>query len=191
MKKTTVLLVCGVFAILAGCSPSREKTVSRIHGLEKQLFAPESVSFDKEKADTLLQLYAAFIKDHPQDTMSPGFLFKSANVMMNMGEGGKAVTLFDQYIQNYPDKPKAAICMFFKAFVYENVVHDLDRARETYLQFMEKYPKNDFVKDAKLALLNLGKSPDALVREFEAKRHADSLRVADSLAKTAKPKKHK
>ena len=189
MNKTITFLLLAVFGLMAACSPSREKTVNRIQVLEKSLFSPESVSFNKVKADSLMALYEDFIKANPKDSLSPGFLFKSANVAMNMGDGTKAINLFDKYLQDYPDKPKAAVSMFFKGFVYENVLHDLDKAREIYLLFIEKYPTNDFVKDAKMALMNLGKTPEMLVKEFELKRQADSLRVADSLAQGKKKKR--
>ena len=78
------------------------------------------------------------------------------------------------------------MCLFFKGFVYENMLKDLDKARETYLQFIEKYPKDDFADDAQMALLNLGKTPEMLIKEFEARQKADSLRIADSLVKVKK-----
>ncbi len=189
MKKITYFLLVGIFGLMAGCSPSREKTVNTIHSLEKRLFAPESTSFDKVKADSLLMMYEIFIKKNPKDSMAPGYLFKAANVAMNMGDGSKAIMLFDQYLQNYPEQKKAPLCLFFKGFVCENVLHDFDKARETYLLFLEKYPTNDFAKDAKMALMNLGKTPEMLVKEFEAQRKADSIRIADSLAKIKKKRR--
>ena len=189
MKKICFFLLFGIFGLMAGCSPSREKTVNTIHGLEKRLYAPESTSFDKVKADSLMVMYKNFIEKNPKDSMSPGYLFKAANVAMNMGDGNKAILLFDQYLQNYPEQKKAPLCLFFKGFVCENVLHNLDKARETYLLFLEKYPSNDFTKDAKMALLNLGKTPEMLVKEFEAQRKADSIRVADSLSKIKKKRR--
>ncbi len=189
--KNLLFVLSGIMMVLmmAGCGPSRDKAASRIQTLEKSLFSPEAVSFNKEKADSLLAMYTAFIKDHPKDTLSPGYLFKAANIAMNSGNGAGALERFDQYIKDYPDKPKASLCLFFKAFIYENLIRDLDKARETYLLFIEKYPADDFTKDAKLALMNLGKSPEMLIREFEEKNRADSARMADSIAKTKKPKK--
>ncbi|MCX6306332.1 MAG: tetratricopeptide repeat protein [Bacteroidetes bacterium] len=189
MKKTTILIISGIMIMLAGCGPSKDKVASQILTLEKSLFSPEAVSFNKQKADSLQALYATFIKDNPKDSMAPGFLFKSANIAMNSGDGPKALALFDQYLQNYPDKPKASLCLFFKAFIYENLMQNLDKARETYLLFIEKYPSDDFTKDAKMAIENLGKSPEMLIREFELKQREDSIRKADSVAKTRKAKK--
>ena len=189
MKLTKGILLFAVLGLLAGCSPSREKRVSRISSLEKRLFAPETVNFDKAAADSLLAMYETYIKEYPGDSLSPGYLFKAANVAMNTDDGKKAVVLFDQYIKDYPTHKKAAMCMFFKGFVYENNLHDYQKAHETYLLFIEKNPTNDFVKDARMALMNLGKTPEMLVREFEAKRQADSTRIADSLSKARKRKR--
>lgn len=183
-------MLSGIIITLVSCGPSHDKTADRIQTLEKSLFSPDAVSFNKEKADSLIALYEVFIKKYPKDSLTPGFLFKAANIAMNSGNGPRALNFFDQYLNNYSDQPKASLCMFFKAFVYENIMQDLDKARETYLLFIEKYPSDDFTRDARLALVNLGKTPDMLVREFEEKQRTDSIRVADSLAKIKKPGKH-
>lgn len=190
MKKSTTFLLSVVMIMVISCGPSRDKVISQIQTLEKSLFSPDAVSFNKEKADSLLALYEVFIKENPKDSLSPGYLFKAANIVMNSGNGARALSLFDQYVKDYPDKPKASLCLFFKAFVYENIMQDMDKARETYLLFIEKYPSDDFTKDAKMALMNLGKTPDMLVREFETKKRADSTRVADSMTAAKKSKKH-
>jgi len=186
MKRNTVLLLAVFLGILTGCSPSREKRINQINGMEKRLFAPDSYSFNKEKADSLVAMYLDFIADNPKDTLSAGYLFKAANIVMNSGDGNKALGYFDQYIRDFPDGQKVSMCLFFKGFVYENMLKDLDKARETYLQFIEKYPKDDFADDAQMALLNLGKTPEMLIKEFEARQKADSLRIADSLVKVKK-----
>ena len=191
MKKTTILALAGIMMMIVSCGPSRKKVVSQIQTLENSLFSPEAVNFNKQKADSLLSLYEAFIKDNPDDSLAPGFLFKAANIVMNSGDGQRALNLFDQYLKNYPDKPKASMCLFFKAFIYENIMQNLDKARETYLLFINKYPSDDFTKDAKMAIMNLGKTPDMLVQEFEAKNKADSIRIADSLLKTNKTGKRR
>jgi outer membrane protein assembly factor BamD (BamD/ComL family) len=182
MKKTTLLVFLALLATITGCKPSREKSVATINTLEKRLFSPEAVSFSKPSADSLLALYDEFIERWPSDTITPSFVFKAANVAMNAGNGGKAIGYFNRYLQSWPDKPRAPLCLFFKAFVYENVIHDIEQARENYVLFIEKYPSNEFNKDAQLALMNLGKTPEQMVREFDLRRKADSARVADSVS---------
>ena len=188
MKNFSLLWIAGMVLIMSGCSPSHDKQVARITELEKRLFSPEAVSFDKTKADSLIEMYDLFVQKFPKDTLSPGYLFRAANVAMNMENSGKSLALFDQYIQQYPDQPKTPMCLFFKAFIYENQTRDLDKARETYLLFIEKYPAHEFAEQSQLALKNLGKTPEMLVKEFEDQRRADSLRVADSLKSASKGK---
>jgi outer membrane protein assembly factor BamD (BamD/ComL family) len=194
MNKTRTqsgLIVILLISLLASCSPSKEKRIARINDMEKNLFAPENTNFNKEKADSLTDLYEAFIKDFPQDTLAPGYLFKAANLAMNSGDGSKALTLFDQYIAQYPDQPKAGMSLFFKGFIYENVLMNLDKARETYLLFIEKYPADEFADDAQMAIQNLGKTPEMMIQEFEARQRADSARIADSIASSGKKKTRK
>lgn len=182
MNKPILFCISAILLLAAGCTSSREKLTTRIGSLETRLFGPSAETFDKVKADSLLGLYMEFIDEFPKDSLSPAYLFKAANVAMNGGDGGRALELFQRYLGDYPEGPKASLSLFFTAFVYENVVHNLDKARETYLLFIEKYPADDFTDDAQLALANLGKSPEDMIREFEARQKADSARQADSLA---------
>jgi outer membrane protein assembly factor BamD (BamD/ComL family) len=191
MKNKNYLVLLLIPLMFAGCSPSRDKSVKTIGAMEKRLFSPQSTSFDKAKWDSLINLYDDFCKRFPKDSLVPGYTFNAANIAMNTGDGQKALAHFQQIIDNYPDYAKAPLCLFFKAYVYENLLHDLVKAKEIYLQFIEKYPNNEFVSAAQASIQNLGKSPEQMVKEFEAKRQADSARQADSLAIIkGKTKKH-
>ena len=148
--------------------------------MENRLSSSVTVNFDKAKADSLLGLYNKFILRFPNDSLSPKYLFRCAQLAMANGDGQKSLEMFDRFITAFPDNPKAPSCMFFKAYVYENLLHNLDKAKEIYLTFAKKYPNNEFARDARIAVQNLGKSPEEMVREFEARQKADSTRRADS-----------
>jgi outer membrane protein assembly factor BamD (BamD/ComL family) len=190
MKNKNYLLLLLIPFLFTACGPSREKTVKEINAMEKRLFSPQSTSFDKAKWDSLIAKYEAFSKRFPDDSLVPSYTFNAANIAMNMNDGQKALALFEQIITKYPNYKKAPLCLFFKGYVYENLLHDLGKAKENYLAFIEKYPNNEFVSAARASILNLGKSPEQMVKEFEARRRADSTRVADSIAnvKGKKPK---
>jgi outer membrane protein assembly factor BamD (BamD/ComL family) len=183
MKNKNYLLLLLIPFLFTSCGPSREKSVKEINAMEKRLFSPNSTSFDKAKWDSLIAKYEAFSKRFPDDSLVPAYTFNAANIAMNMNDGQKALALFEQIITKYPNYKKAPLCLFFKGYVYENLLHDLGKAKENYLAFIEKYPNNEFVSAAQASIQNLGKSPEQMVKEFEAKRQADSARVADSLAK--------
>jgi len=62
-----------------------------------------------------------------------------------------------------------ALAETLKAYIYENLLSNLGLAQKTYRDFLSLYPDHELSDDAEAALLNLGKSPEELVREFEAR----------------------
>ena len=189
MKKTIFIAFIAMSALLSGCKPSRSKSVLEIQNFEQSLYSQQTFTFNKAKGDSLLKMYDDFITRFPSDSLSPVYLFKAANLAMTEGDGNKALSLLDQYIQKYPDHPKVPVCNFFKGYVYENILKNMDLAKENYLLYIEKYPNDDFVKDAQMAVRNLGKTPDQMIREFEAMQKLDSVRKSDSIANLKLKKK--
>jgi outer membrane protein assembly factor BamD (BamD/ComL family) len=193
MKKILALSIILVSFLFSGCGPSKSKMTKEISGLEKELYSGITMNFNRQKADSLLTMYEKYVKRYPKDSLAPKYLFQAAGLAMTLNDGKKSMTLFDEFIREFPQNPKAPSCLFFKAYVYENLLTEYDKAKETYLLFIEKYPDNEFVKDAHAALMNIGKSPEQLVREFEERQKAEEARVADSIAasKGKKIKKEK
>jgi outer membrane protein assembly factor BamD (BamD/ComL family) len=187
--KTIKSLMPLVILCLVSCGPSKNKEISKIKSLEDRLYAPTVTTFNKPGADSLLQLYSAFIKKYPGDSLTRKYIFKAGNLYMTEGNGKNAIEMFDMYMTSYPVDPKTPICLFFKAFIYETIFNNLDKAQETYILFLEKYPRHEFANDAKASLSNLGKTPDQIVAQFEAKKKSDSARVADSLKKISRKKR--
>jgi outer membrane protein assembly factor BamD (BamD/ComL family) len=182
MKKNILITIILLSAFFVGCKPSRDKSALTIQNFEKSLYSQQTFSFNKPKGDSLLKMYDDFITRFPTDSLSPVYLFKAANLTITEGDGNKALSLLDQFVQKYPGHPKAPVCAFFKGYVYENVLKNMDLAKENYLIFIEKYPNDVFVKDARMAVKNLGKTPEQMIKEFEAMQKFDSVRKADSLA---------
>ena len=190
MKKNILFMIIAVSALFSGCKPSREKSVLDIQNFEKNLYSQQTFTFNKPKGDSLLKMYNDFITRFPADSLSPKFLFKAANLAITEGDGNKALALLDQFIQKYPGHPKVPVCAFFKGYVYENLLKNMEQAKENYLVYIEKYPDDAFVKDARMAIKNLGKTPEQMIKEFEAMQKFDSVRKADSIA-NLKMKKRK
>jgi len=191
MKKISFTLAISILIFLTACGPSREKSVLRIKETEKRLYDRNITTFSKSGADSLVTMYEDFARHFPGDSLAPVYLFNAAGIAMNSNEGPKALELFSKIIEKYPTYRKAPLCLFFKGYVEENMMHNLDKAKELYLLFIEKYPKHEFVSAAQASLQNLGKSPEQMMKEFEARQKADSTRVADSVAKLKGKKKKK
>lgn len=164
------LLMLFMLAAVISCGPSSKQDASRIKAAEDELFAADEGFVDKEKALALVDMYVAFTDAYPQDSMAVEYLFKSAEFCLNLGEGQRAIKLYDRVINEYPDFRKVPECLFLKGYVYENYLGDLESAKAIYLEFIEKYPDNEFADDAQVSIQNLGKSPEELIKEFEEKQ---------------------
>jgi TolA-binding protein len=165
-----LLMMVVAVSFVAACSTPIEKDADRIKSAEDQLYAADDGFIDKEKAMELVDLYVDYSETYPQDSMAVEYLFKAAEFCLNLGEGLRAIGYYDRVLNEYPDFRKAPECLFLKAYIFENYLGDLENARRIYTEFIERYPDNEFADDAEVSIQNLGKTPEELIREFEAQQ---------------------
>lgn len=174
-KLTSLSLIILIAALFVACGSPRKPAIDRITELEKQLSANPGKP-DTAKAEILAAAYSDFARQFPKDSLAPVYLLKEGGMLMNYGDGLKAVQALDQVTQKYSTSKQAPQALFLQAFIYENLLINLAKADEMYRLFLFRYPKDDLADDAQAAMNNLGKTPDELVREFE-KKAADSAKV--------------
>ena len=163
-SKILVFTLVILFTITS-CSNSKKKLNDNISTLEKELY--DSLSLDKTKGENLINLYVDFAKQFPEDTASANYLYKAAEISMNLQLGVQAIGYYDNLLNAYPNYSKKAECIFLKAFIYENQLNDLEEAKKYYTQFLEGYPTHPLAKDAEASLKYLGKSAEELVEMFQ------------------------
>jgi outer membrane protein assembly factor BamD (BamD/ComL family) len=174
MKRIAVFLLLTCI-MLVSCTSSKDKELAKIKDLEKIVLAKTMVPVNVDTAKQLVDAYIKYAKDFPKDSSSANYLFNAANISMNIGKGQLSVDLYDQIMKDYPEYSKVADCMFLKAFVYDNTLKEYKKARAGYEEFIKKYPKHEFADDAQAGIDNLGKTPEQLWKEFDAKNKKDSL----------------
>lgn len=168
MKAFRNLLMIGLVAAgLAACSTAIEKDADKINAAEDELYTADDGFIDKAKALELVDMYINYADAYPRDTMAVEYLFKAAEFCLNLGEGLRAIGYYDRVINDYPDFRKAPECLFLKGYIFENYLGDLENAKTIYLEFIERYPDNEFADDAEVSIQNLGKTPEELIRQFE------------------------
>ena len=155
--------------VLASCGSPHEKLQTEIKSLEDSLFADATKMIDKKMAQDLIAKYIEFADKFPDDPDTPGTLFKAGDMAMNLNMAQQAIGIFDRIMNDYPDYEKTPQCLFLKGYIYENDFRDLEKAKQIYEEFLEKYPDDEFADDAEISIQNLGKSPEDLIREFEEK----------------------
>ncbi len=170
IRNTLLLLI--LVATIVSCEPADKQDASKIKAAEDELFSADNGFVDKEKAIELVDMYVDYTDKYPEDSMAVEYLFKGAEFCLNLGEGKRAILLYDRVITEYPDFRKVPECFFLKGYVYENFLGDLNSAKAIYLKFIELYPDNEFADDAEVSIQNLGKSPEELIRQFEEQQAA-------------------
>lgn len=166
--KNTILLLLVYFIVFTSCTKDpRKEQIKSIKKQESELYADQTI--DRAKGLKMIDAYLNYSKQYPDDTLSAVYLFKAAEISMNLQLGSQSVFYFDKILTNYPNFYKLPECLFLKAFVFENQLGKIEKAGHFYNEFLIKYPNHILAKDAKASIEYLGKSPEELIKIFEEK----------------------
>lgn len=139
--------------------------------LDADMTATNGTLADTAKAAAFIRTaeeYAALVQPTNPDKYAD-LLLKAAGVAKSGGNSAKALELYATVAEKMPQHPKAPMALFMEGFILENDRGDTAMARVRYQAFLAKYPNDpDFADDAQNALKNLGKSPEEMIRQFEA-----------------------
>jgi len=144
---------------------------AKIQSLEKKMGSEEFTLDEKgtQTANELIQAYQDFAENHKDSPEAPAYLYKAADLSLNINKSKESLDLYNRIIYQYPDYQKVPECLFLMGYIYENYFQELGKAKEIYESFLSKYPNHDFADDARVSIENLGKSPEELIRLFEEK----------------------
>lgn len=189
MKKS--VLIFAMVTVLFACNSSSDKNAdanstemanahpfeglnqsefdAKLSDFEKMVF-DSSKSMDIDKANQLIDGYVKYADEFSKSENSAEYLFKAAEISLGLNHSKRSLELYKRVYTDYPNYEKRPYSLFLQAFIYENNMKDLDAAKSIYEQFIQDYPNHDMADDAEYSLKNLGKSPDELIKEFEAKQ---------------------
>ncbi|HNQ67669.1 MAG TPA: hypothetical protein PKN32_04775 [Bacteroidales bacterium] len=170
MKVKNVFVLCIIVLAVFSCKPSKkelteqEKLKNEIVNIEKELYKSEEIN--EELAIQIIEKYIEFVNEYPNDTIAPDYLFKAAEISMNIGESEDAIAFLTRIEKNYKKYSNYPACVFLKAFIFENSIGDIAMAQEYYSLFLKDYPDHILAKDAEAALLFLGMNDQQLLELF-------------------------
>lgn len=167
MKRNIVLLAI-LMIVMAGCHNSKvtEKDVKKA---EAALFNEDQTT-NKEAVPDAITTFSKYAEENPEAANAPEYLFKAVEISVNTKqETQQSIDLVNRLVTDYPKFDKNPVALFMLAtFVYDEQLHNLDKARETYQQVVDNYPDSPFANDAKIAITQLGMTPEELIKMFEA-----------------------
>jgi len=174
-----IFSVLAAIVLLTACNPKQAWKKKAIDDQEKSVMdAAKRGKIDTMGLNNLLVAYDAYVAAYPNDTLSANYLFKEADFYRYMRQPQKSIKIYNTIYNNYPAFIKRPYSLFLQGFIYENEIRNLDSAKAKYLMFLQVYPNHPIAEDVKLTLESLGKSPEQVIAEFEARQKADSTTAA-------------
>ncbi len=143
----------------------KEKITAEIESLEKDIAKAEVL--DKEKAQNIINKYLNYANKYPNDTITPEYLFKAAEIAMNSEQPHNSVRYLQKIEQEYPEYINYPTCIFMIGHIYDYYIKDFNKAKDYYNKYINDYPKHTFVEDAKSAVMFIGIEDEELIRVFE------------------------
>ncbi len=174
MKRILVPILA--FGIFFSCSTSdnRTKSAEKIAEME-HIVLTDAHSIKPETADSLVVMYQNFVTENPQDSLSPAYLFRAADILANRKECLKAIDLLDKLVKDYPKSSYAPEASFLKGVIFQDVCLNKEKAEESFNEFIATYPDSPLVNDAKgLLILNKAEDEFELIRQWEEKAEKEN-----------------
>ena len=147
--------------------PNKEIYLNEIKKLESQLSSTETLN--DTLATKVVKAYTDYAYTFVQDSLSPDFLFKAAEVAMGLKAYDKALIYYKSISDKYPSFRLKTESLFLQGYLYDNFLNDDVKAKQIYEQVIDKYPNDKLAEDSKAAITNLGKTDEDLIKEFQAK----------------------
>lgn len=165
-----LLMLAFAISILVSCKHEKteqEKLYDEITAKETELYKDKTEAIDKDKAIEMVRLYAEYADKYTTDTLAPEYLFRAAEISENANQPNNAVTYLTRIEENYKDYRNYPLCIFKKAYIYENYLKKQEKARQYYEKFIADYPDHELAEAANSSLMFLGMSDNDLIKVFE------------------------
>lgn len=149
----------------------KDKLVFRIDSLENKI--NESIK-KAENPEVQLAMYAIeaydkYVSELPNDSISPKYLFKSAQLCDGvLRRPDWALTKYNKFLEYYPDHKQAPMILFYSGNAYSEL-GDTTNAIANFTLFSQKYPTHEFTDDA-LGLIRFMRMNESELNNFFKKK---------------------
>ena len=114
-----------------------------------QIYSRAELLAFQHKNDLALQTLDSILVLYPGRKITANVWFKKAGIYITRGDFDSAITLYSDIVKNYADGVLADDALFRIGSIYENNLKDIEKAKSTYEQFIDKYPSSVFIAEAR------------------------------------------
>ena len=161
-----VLISLLMLLVLNACETKQQTDLKSLLELENKLMQVEDPTANESLAKDMLAAYDEFIRTYTDAEQIPELLFKSGEVLKGLGAHLKSAKTFHKVHTQFPDAKVAPIALFHQAHCFEALDQYLT-AKNTYVDFIERYPNHPYVSQAKGMIQILNLSDDELIHKFQ------------------------
>lgn len=177
-----LLFILTLSLIFTSCKNNAKNGAGNLTSIQeiesKMKSLPAGTKMDTKMMDEAIAAYEAFAKASPNDKKAPEYLMKAAELQKNQLKLKEAMETYDHIISDFSSSPKAPAALFMKGFILENDMKDPEAAKVIYKDFLAKYPNDELADDVTFSLNNIGKTPEQIIQELQAKQKVDSTASA-------------
>lgn len=131
----------------------------------EELFAAgEAAATDPTTADQAVAHFTDFLERFAESPKAPEALRKLAGLAQQQGKMEEAIGHYERVLAEYPDSEHGDEAQFMIAFIYEEYIRDLEKARRAYQRVLENYPDSDLAASAQHLLPHVGRPPQEWVQ---------------------------
>lgn len=146
-----LLLFLLVAGICTACGPSSEELAAEVNLLSDSLQMTSRRDSSYELlSQQLIEAQTNFAQSFPQDSLSPVYLMRAADLSRATGNAQEAVNLWQLVVDKYPDFDRAPEALFLIGVTYDKFLDQEQEAMQAYERFLETYPSHSFSEDVQL-----------------------------------------
>ena len=133
---------------------------------EELFAAAETAAADSSTHSLALERFTRFLENHPGHELCDDALRKLAMIARQKGDMEGAIAYYQRLLAEHPASEYGDEAQFMIAFICEEYLKDLERARQAYQRVIDNYPESDLAVSARRLLPFVGRNPEEWV-EFQ------------------------
>lgn len=153
--------------------PIREEMQNKLSRMHEHLMGqmekginPKEVKAYMKESEQYMTLYG--------DSLAAEHIFSAAELALAVQDYNGALDYWRIVYQAYrkENHPKVPHAMFMVGYTYENVLDKKDLAKTMYKKLLKNHPNHELAKQVKEIMVNIDKSPEELIKEFQRKKNS-------------------
>lgn len=171
MIRHTLILIALIIQLMSCVSNADDKDLSCAERLVAIKSMESGLRLDSEidtlKVSDLIKTYAKFSNSCPNDSLTPEYLTRRADLLRGIGKTREAIKQLLNVHDGFPNYERSVMCAFLVGYLYENELGDDEMAERMYKNVIELYPDSREAEISRQSIKHLGISPEDVVKSFQ------------------------